>query len=82
MNKNVVEESAKEYRFRLNHIVKQFGASVALDHVDLEVKAGEIIGLIGPNGAGKSTLMNILTAIHGCSRKWDCMLLSGTVCVQ
>ncbi len=65
MNKNVVEESAKEYRFRLNHIVKQFGASVALDHVDLEVKAGEIIGLIGPNGAGKSTLMSILTAIHG-----------------
>lgn len=64
MNNNVVEESVKEYRFRLKNIVKKFGASVALDGVNLEVRTGEVIGLIGPNGAGKSTLMSILTAIH------------------
>jgi ribose transport system ATP-binding protein len=41
-------------------IVKRFGATVALDGVDLAVAAGEICGLIGENGAGKSTLMTIL----------------------
>src|SRR5262249_14286365 len=39
---------------------KTFGATVALDGVDLSVAAGEICGLVGQNGAGKSTLMSIL----------------------
>jgi ribose transport system ATP-binding protein len=41
-------------------IAKRFGATVALDRVDLSVAAGEICGLVGENGAGKSTLMSIL----------------------
>ena len=41
-------------------IAKRFGATVALDRVDLSVGAGEICGLVGENGAGKSTLMGIL----------------------
>ena len=41
-------------------IRKAFGATVALDGVDLSVAAGEICGLVGENGAGKSTLMAIL----------------------
>jgi ABC-2 type transport system ATP-binding protein len=47
---------------------KTFGATVALDHVDLRVEQGRILGLIGPNGAGKTTALNAilgLTAYEG-----------------
>ena len=47
-------------RFEMHGIRKAFGATVALDGVDLSVASGEICGLIGQNGAGKSTLMGIL----------------------
>jgi len=48
-------------RFAMRGIRKAFGATIALDGVDLSVTEGEICGLIGQNGAGKSTLMSILS---------------------
>src|SRR6516164_5616928 len=42
-------------------ISKTFGATVALEAVDLRVAAGEVCALVGQNGAGKSTLMSILS---------------------
>jgi len=42
---------------------KTFGATVAVDSVDLKVEEGRILGLIGPNGAGKSTLLNAVLGL-------------------
>ena len=45
---------------RAEQASRRYGDVLALDRVDLEVRAGELVGLLGPNGAGKSTLMNLL----------------------
>lgn len=42
-------------------ITKRFGGLTAVDHVDLDVRAGEIVGILGANGAGKTTLLDLLT---------------------
>ena len=46
---------------RVEGLAKRFAGVRALDGVDLEVGAGEIVGLIGPNGSGKTTLINVVT---------------------
>jgi ABC-type branched-subunit amino acid transport system ATPase component len=44
-----------------NELMKRFGGIAAVDHVDLHVQPGEIVGLIGHNGAGKTTLMDCIS---------------------
>jgi simple sugar transport system ATP-binding protein len=52
--------TAQALAVEMRGIVKQFPGVLANDHVDFEVRKGEIHALVGENGAGKSTLMNIL----------------------
>ncbi|HQH89344.1 MAG TPA: branched-chain amino acid ABC transporter ATP-binding protein/permease [Dermatophilaceae bacterium] len=44
-------------------LTKRYGGVTALDNLDLDVKAGEIMALIGPNGAGKTTAFNMITGV-------------------
>jgi ABC-2 type transport system ATP-binding protein len=44
----------------IEQLTKHYGALCALDHLDLEVRPGEILGLLGPNGSGKSTALRLL----------------------
>jgi D-xylose transport system ATP-binding protein len=45
-------------------VSKRFGPVQALDRVDFDVHAGEVVGLVGDNGAGKSTLVKTIAGIH------------------
>lgn len=44
-------------------VVKRYGSFLALDHIDLDIAGGEILGLLGPNGAGKTTLIHALAGV-------------------
>lgn len=53
-----------EYILEMKDISKTFPGVKALDHVQLQIRAGEVHALMGENGAGKSTLMKILMGIY------------------
>ena len=45
---------------RLVDVVKRFGETVAVDHIDLEVQDGEFFSLLGPSGCGKTTTLRMI----------------------
>ena len=57
-------EKMGEVILQMKNIDKSFPGVHALDHVNLDVKQGEVHALMGENGAGKSTLMKVLTGIY------------------
>ncbi len=44
-------------------LCKRYGTTVALDHVNLNIEAGRIVGLVGPNGAGKTTALKAILGL-------------------
>ena len=60
----------------LQGIVKRFGDFVAVDHINFDVRAGEVVGYLGPNGSGKTTLM---THLADCLVRGD-LFLGKTTC--
>jgi len=54
---------AGEVVIRAERLTKRYGANLAVDHIDLEVGAGEIVGILGPNGSGKTTTILMLLGL-------------------
>jgi len=48
---------------RAEGLTKRYGTTVAVDHIDLDVQAGEIVGILGPNGSGKTTTILMLLGL-------------------
>ena len=48
----------------VHDVSKWFGGNAVLNHVDLSIQPGDVVGLIGPNGAGKTTLFNIISGFY------------------
>src|SRR6476469_3190276 len=44
-------------------LIKTFGDQRAVDHVNLEVRRGQVFGVLGPNGAGKTTMLKMLATL-------------------
>ena len=48
---------------RIQNLTKKFGNMTAVDHLNMDIEDGEILGLLGPNGAGKSTAILMLATV-------------------
>lgn len=47
----------------IENLVKRYGETLALDHLNLKIQQGEVFGLLGPNGSGKTTAINCMLAL-------------------
>ncbi|MFE0208300.1 ABC transporter ATP-binding protein [Streptomyces sp. NPDC058985] len=56
-------DNADQVVVRLDGVRKEFGESIALDGVSLEIRAGEAVAVMGPSGSGKSTLLNMVAGL-------------------
>ena len=54
---------AEEVVIKAEGLTKRYGATLAVDHIDIAVNAGEIVGILGPNGSGKTTTILMLLGL-------------------
>lgn len=52
-----------EYIIETKNLTKQFPNKLAVDHIDMHIKRGDIYGFIGRNGAGKTTAMKLILGL-------------------
>lgn len=52
-----------EFAIRTFDLTKEFNGLVAVDHVSIDIRSGEVFGLLGPNGAGKTTMIKMLVTL-------------------
>ncbi|HEY3031649.1 MAG TPA: ATP-binding cassette domain-containing protein [Bradyrhizobium sp.] len=58
-----MQESALQFAIRVSDLVVGFGRHVVIDHLSLDVRRGEILGLVGASGGGKSVLMRTIIGL-------------------
>jgi ABC-2 type transport system ATP-binding protein len=63
MSVDVAEMKDSAPIVRAKGLSKRYGTTAALDHVDLQIRPGRIVGLIGPNGAGKTTALKAILGL-------------------
>ena len=56
--------TARGVAVRLHNIQRAFGDLVVIDHLTLDIAAGEFLAILGPSGCGKSTLLRIIAGLH------------------
>ncbi len=56
-------ERQPDIQISVDHLIKRFGAFIAVNDVTFDVRRGEIMGFLGPNGAGKSTIIRMLCGL-------------------
>ena len=59
----MTREDSGDCAVALHGVTKQFGSTIAVDHLSLEIPRGTAFGLIGPNGAGKTTIIKMLMGL-------------------
>src|SRR5450756_2708066 len=58
-----MQETTQQFAIRVHDLVVGFGKQVVIDHLSLDVRKGEILGLVGASGGGKSVLMRTIIGL-------------------
>ena len=62
-DKNIAGKTEGDIVVRTESLTKIYGDLTAVDHLDLQIRRGEVFGLLGPNGAGKTTTTLMLLGL-------------------